>query len=108
MAKNRETNWNKKIALKIEMYARGIFGFDDSNKDIKFYYSTAEVQPYVNLQHMLNKMFEGNLNDESLEFLTVYSEFDHKSLRAIGEEASYEMLEAFEKILSKYRKDLLL
>ena len=108
MTKDNVTNWNGKIAIKIEMYAREIFGFNDTNKDIKFFYDTAETRPYEKFKHMLNKMFQGNFDDETIEFLTVYSQFDHKSLKDIGEKTSFEMLEDFEKILSNYRKDFLL
>lgn len=98
--KDKVTNWNGKIALKIEMYAREIFNFDDLNKDIKFFYNsdTAEVQPYEQFKHMRNKLFKGKLNDGSIEFISTYSNFDSKSLKDIGENDSFKMLEDFEKI----------
>ena len=110
MTMEDEINWNGKIALKIEMYAREIFNFGDLNKNIKFYYNSgaAETRPYEKLQHMLNKIFKDGLNDEAIKFITTYSKFDGKSLREMGKKTSFEMLENFEKILFKYRKDLIL
>ena len=104
MTKDNVPNWNGKIAIKIEMYAREIFNFDDLNKDIKFVYNSgmAEVRPYEKFKHMLNKLFEGHLNDESIEFIATYSNFDSKSLRDIGENDSFKMLEDFEKIYSNW------
>ena len=108
MKTNTVTNWKKKIALLIEIYARSIVALNDLSEN-EFYTADAiELNCYEKFKHMLNKLFNGDLNDASIEFITNYSKFDGKSLREIGEETSFEMLKDFEKILSECRKDLIL
>lgn len=108
MKTNTVINWQKKIALQIEIYTRAIVELNDLSEN-EFYTADAiELNCYEKFKHMLNKLINGDLNDASIEFITKYNKFDGKSLREIGEENSFEMLKDFEKILSDCRKDLIL
>ena len=107
METDNVVNWKKKIALQIETYARVVFDLDDLSKNDFYTADAIEYNCYETITHMLNKLFNGNFNDEVNEFIFAYSEYKGKSLREIGEETAFKMLEAFKKIFSGFRKETL-
>ena len=100
-------NWKKKIALEIQTYARVVFDLDDLSRNDFYTADAIEVNCYEKIIHMLNKVFNGNFNEEVNEFIFAYSGYKGKSLREIGEETAFKMLEAFKKIFSGFRKETL-
>ena len=95
-------NWKKKISLKIQNYAREIFNLNDLSKNLFYSADAIESNCYEKLANMLNKLFADNFNEEAREFITTYEKYNHHSLREIGEDAAFKMLEDFEKIYSNW------
>ena len=67
METNSATNWNGKIALKIEMYARAIFKFDDLCKERKEYFNSHHINlyPVEVISNILKRLTNGELDNNS-------------------------------------------
>ena len=102
---NTAFNWRKKISLKIQNYAREIFNFSDLDKNSFYSADAIELNCYEKYVNMLNKLFDNNFNEDAKSFITTYEKYNYSSLRTIGEDNAFQMLDTFEKILSNFRKD---
>ena len=104
---NTISNWKKTVALKIELYAREIFNTNDLTMNAFFTADSIELNCYEKFEHLLNKIFDKEIDNASNEFMLTYSKYNNKTMREIGEDVVLKMLEDFEKIFLAHRKEIL-